>query len=119
MSGGSGLDRAAVALRPARVVGDELRLYTATTFPGDPWGGCDLALRRCRLVGGLARAGEQTGLILDVLDDEGDIIQDYALTRKGLRYLRRTLRFTVDHEPEEIAAAWRAGRLAAREGGEG
>lgn len=83
----------AVALRPVRVMGEEMRLYTATTFPDGPWRGCELTLRRCMAFGYLV---EESDLIIDVLDENGDIIQDYSVSRDGFEYLRRVLQFRVE-----------------------
>lgn len=96
------LDPDAVALRPVRIIRTKgrdavIRHYTATTFPENPWGGCNLYLRRCRLFGGLSDA--DTDLLLDVLNEAEDIIQDYNLTRKGFEYLRKKLGFVVDPDP--------------------
>lgn len=85
------IDASVVALRPVRIVNDTAVHYTATTFPNDPRGGCELALRRCDAFGYLAN--ELGDLWVDLLDDIGDIVQEVPLTRRGFEYLRRTLRF--------------------------
>lgn len=89
------LSPAAHALRPVRMRGDEAVNYSATTFPQDPLGGCRLTLRRLEAFGYLAGApGDHLGnLWVDVLDAEGDILQEWPITRRGFEYLRRTLRF--------------------------
>ena len=84
----------AVALRPVRFLpGEDLRYYTATTFPRDPRAGCDLYYRRCEAFGGVH--GEQAG-ICDVLDERGDVVADFPLTSHGLDYLYRALECRVD-----------------------
>jgi len=88
------LNPAAHALRPVRIVGDAFRFYEATTFPKNPWAGCEMYLRRCNFLGWLKEDGSK--IVLDVLDRNGDIIQDFPLTRDGLRYLRSHLRFKVE-----------------------
>jgi hypothetical protein len=90
------LDERAFALRPVRVLEAQntFRNYEATTFPKGPYSGCGLMLRRLRITGGLSE--QQTNLILDILNEDGDIIQEYHLTRQGFEYLRRTLKFKVD-----------------------
>lgn len=83
----------AVALRPVRMneKAQTFTFYEGTTFPRNPYGGCNLYLRRCHAFGYLeADAGN---LIVDVLNADGDIIQDFPITRKGFEYLRRTLKF--------------------------
>lgn len=86
----------AVALRPVRFMqGDDLRYYTATTFPRNPRAGCDLYYRRCKAFGGVNGGSEQIG-ICDVLDAHGDVVADFPLTRHGLGYLYRALGCVVD-----------------------
>jgi hypothetical protein len=80
-----------------RLVGETLREYEATTFPKHPWQGCELYLRRCDALGYLSDDG--SGILVDVLGKNGDIVQDFPLTRQGLRYLRSQLRFKVRREP--------------------
>lgn len=88
------LHPSAHALRPVRIVGDCLRIYEATTFPRAPRGGCEMYLRRCAAVGYLKEDGAK--ILVDVLDANGDIVQDFPLTRRGLCYLRGQLRFKVE-----------------------
>ena len=90
------LDPRAVALRPVRALKNGFRYYEATTFPQNPWRGCEMYLRRCKAFGFLKDDG--SGIVLDVLDENGDIIQDFPLTREGLRYLRRQFRFKVERD---------------------
>jgi len=86
----------AVALRPVRFMrGDEIRNYTATTFPNDPRGGCDIYYRRCKVFGGIASDNDEAG-ICDVLDERGNIVADFPLNRRGLKYLCTTLRCLVE-----------------------
>lgn len=91
------LHHEAYALRPVRRVGEFLRVYEATTFPKDPWAGCELYLRRCEATGYLKDDG--AGILVDVLTKDHDIVQDYPLSRRGLNYLRRQLKFRVLGEP--------------------
>jgi hypothetical protein len=86
----------AVALRPVRMdkKRDTFILYEGTTFPRNPWAGCELYLRRCRAFGFLV--SDERDLLIDVLDADGDIIQDYPISRQGFEYLRRTLKFKRD-----------------------
>lgn len=83
------------ALRPVRVVKNVPVHYSATTFPNNPRAGCELILRRMGCFGHLAGvAGDKLNdLWVDVLDAQGDILQEWPITRKGIEYLRRTLRF--------------------------
>lgn len=73
------LDRRAHALTVFRVVGKDGREYTATTFPRDPWQGCERFIRTARAVGWLGEARSDSYGILDVLDENGDIVQDFGI----------------------------------------
>lgn len=93
------------ALGAARIVApDELRIYTATTFPNDPWSGCNHMLRMLRATGGLARTEEDDYAVLDVFNADGDIVQDFALTRDGFRFAYRKLDWRVVDVEAELAA---------------
>lgn len=54
------------------------RCYTATTFPKNPWQGCERFVRMCRKVGWIKDSPEPYAM-LDVLDENGDIVQDYPI----------------------------------------
>jgi len=90
------LDPRAHALRPVRAIPGKncFRHYEATTFPNKPFAGCELWLRRCQAVGFLKK--DAGNLVIDVLDENGDILQDFPLTRQGLKYLRSKLKFKVE-----------------------
>lgn len=79
------------ALRPARIVRDELRHFTGTTFPSDPYEGCARTLRLLELVNGIADG--TAAQWIDVLAENGDILHEVPVTTKGFDYLRRTLKF--------------------------
>ena len=87
-------DKCACALRPTRLINDEIRLYTATTFPQNPQAGCDMWLRR--LSGQIV---EQSDFVLDVLNADGDIVQEICITKAGFEYLRRSLHFRRELTP--------------------
>lgn len=88
------LAKAAHALRPVRVIKGEAVHYTATTFPENPKAGCERTLRIANVTGELGRVGEPLGdLWLDVLDENGDIIQEWPVGPKCFEHLRRKLRF--------------------------
>jgi len=95
------LDKNAFALRPARMLvkKNEFRHYEATTFPANPFNGCSMYLRRC--FGDLKE--DDSNLSIDVLDENGDIIQEYPITRKGFNYLRMVLKFKVECTPSNNA----------------
>jgi hypothetical protein len=89
--GSASLAADAHALRPVRMMGGELRHFTAASFPGGERAGCGLALRRCEAFGYLAAQSQDCWV--DVLDSNGDILQEVLVTRRGFEYLRRTLKF--------------------------
>lgn len=88
------LNKNAIALRPVRIVGDEFRFYEAVTFPENPWQGCELYLRRCGAFGHLVSTNDAYAVV-DVLDVNSDIVQDFGVTRGGFNYLREKLKFRV------------------------
>ncbi len=96
------LNPRAFALRPVRVVekNNEFRFYTAITFPRAPWNGCELYLRRCKAFGYLKE--DRADLVIDVLDKNGDIIQDFPITRDGFEYLREKLKFVVEERIDNM-----------------
>jgi hypothetical protein len=57
------LQAKAHALRPARIVRDELRHFTGTTFPGDPYEGCARTLRLLQLVTASQTVTPHSGLM--------------------------------------------------------
>jgi len=87
----------AYALRPVRALKDGFRYYEATTFPENPWQGCEVYLRRLAFLGHL-REDEEEGqeIVIDVLNANGDIIQDFPVSKQGFNLLRRWLKFKVD-----------------------
>jgi hypothetical protein len=89
------LPRTAHALRPMRIgrQGDAIH-YEATTFPSDPYQGCELQVRRMECFGMLTRREQgplQGSWFLDVLDAEGDILDTLEVNAQGVKYMRRTL----------------------------
>lgn len=89
------ISKDAHALRPMRIGRDEIPIhYEATTFPKDPYVGCELLIRRMEVFGMLARRdGRLKGAwFLDVLDSDGDILDTLEVNGAGVKYMRRTLR---------------------------
>ena len=92
----AGVPKAAHALRPMRIDRDENPVhYTATTFPQNPYSGCEVTIRRMECFGYLTRReGSLQGTwFLDVLDADGDILDTLEVNKRGVEYLRRVLRF--------------------------
>jgi hypothetical protein len=83
----------AYALRLCRTLKDRFRLYDPVTFPADPCAGCRTYLRRCQALGYMA---PDSPFVVDVLDENGDIVQDYRLTREGFNWLKRVLNTKVE-----------------------
>jgi hypothetical protein len=87
----------AFALRPVRFLPDnELRYYSGVTFPRNPKGACDMYYRRCRVFGGIAPCRQDEVGLCDVLDEHGDVIDNFPLNAKGLKYLIKFLKCRVD-----------------------
>lgn len=93
-------DPRAVALTAFRALPDGGgRQYTATTFPQDPWQGCERMIRMAAAVGFVTESAPGAYAVLDVLDVDGDIIQDYGIPdARAFRWLKRKLRWVVDKE---------------------
>ena len=83
----------AYALRLCRTLKDRFRLYDPVTFPKDPHAGCDTYLRRCKAFGYVI---DDSPFVVDILDENNDIVQDYCLTRKGFNWLKRVLDTRVE-----------------------
>ncbi len=88
--------KAAHALRPMRIGRDEVAIhYTATSFV-DPYRGCEITLRRmesCGLLEPRTDGPLRGSRFVDVLDEDGDILDTIGVTRHGFEYLRSKLRF--------------------------
>ncbi len=95
------VDSRAVALSAIRgLPGGGLRQYTATTFPANPWQGCEHMLRMARACGFVTRSHAapcDCYAVLDVLDEDGEIVQDYCITTaRAFRWFRRKLDWRVE-----------------------
>lgn len=85
------------ALRPVRFMpDDQLKYYTGVTFPNGAKNGCDIYRRRCDIAGGIPKSEDQATGICDILNKEGDIVADFWLNDKGLRFLYQKLNLRVD-----------------------
>ena len=109
MSGETGLDPAAHALSVFRMLpSGEGRAYTAVTFPQDPWRGCERFVRTCLALGWVRHAGWERDPygVLDVLDEDGDIVQDYAIpSAKAFQRIKCKLDLRVEStDGEEVPA---------------
>jgi len=90
------VDPKAFALRAVRVDIKNNRFinYEGTTFPKNPQSGWSLMVRRMAAFGFIVK---ESDFVLDVLDEEGDIIQDFSISREGFEYLRSKLKFRREH----------------------
>jgi len=90
------LDTSAIAIQLARVSGEKLILHEPMTFPDNPFQGTDQLFRQCKAIGGIAQM--DTAYVLDVLNQDGEIIQDFSLTRIGFRFICRRLKCRMWNE---------------------
>lgn len=107
----SSLSKTARALRPMRIDRQENPIhYEATTFPNDPYAGCELLVRRMECFGMLTKrdGALQGSWFLDVLDEEGDILDTLEVVGNGVKYMRRTLYFKRENLPSPVAKAIKA-----------
>jgi len=93
----SPVDPRAFALRPVRVdiKNDRFINYEGTTFPKNPQSGCSLMVRRLAAFGYIVKDSD---FVLDVLDEDGDIVQDFSISRQGFEYLRSKLKFRRERD---------------------
>lgn len=79
------------------------RQYTATTFPSNPWQGCEHFIRT-GLKLGLLKApatSDDPYAVLDVLDEEGTIVQDFSVpSSRAFKWVKRKLALRVESEDE-------------------
>lgn len=80
------------------LAGERGRCYSAATFPREPHKGCAWFVNMAHCVGWLRPTvvGEDCYAVLDVLSEEGDVIQDYAV-RDALAFqqIKRRLKLVV------------------------
>jgi len=80
----------------------EPRAYSATTFPRDPYQGCERMVRMARAFGYLVAPHADCYGVLDVLNADGDIVQDYAVTSAAaFAWLKKKLRIVVESIEDE------------------
>lgn len=77
------------------------RQYTGAYTPDDPWSGCEHWIRTLRKLGLIAKTEEDEYAQLDVLAENGDIVQDFPLTKKGFQYTYRKLHLRVERVPSD------------------
>jgi hypothetical protein len=73
------------------------RAYTAVTFPQDPWQGCERTIRMGKAVGWVKDPTDDAYGVLDVLNEDGDIVQDFSVpTARAFQCLKRRLDLRVE-----------------------
>lgn len=90
-----------VALTACRELpGGRDRQYTATTFPADPWQGCEHFVRMCGAIGYASDSGPgHAYALLDAIDEHGDILFTWDVpTAKAFRFIYRKLHLRVEGE---------------------
>lgn len=100
MSGAPALQPAAVALSAIRPLpSGSFHQYTAATFPQNPWQGCEHMIRMARACGFVTTCSGVCDCyaVLDVLDDDGDVIQDFCITTpRAFRWFYRKLHWRIE-----------------------
>lgn len=71
--------------------------YEAVTWPENPRGICDMYLRRAAICGKIGE-GVDSPYTVDILDKDGDIIEELPIERKAARYLVEKLRLRVERD---------------------
>jgi len=76
------------------------RQYTATTFPQNPWAGCERFVRTCWFVGFVRDCtDEKAYALLDAINEDGDVVETWDVTSaRAFRYIYRKLNLRVEHE---------------------
>ena len=91
----------AVALTAFRELPDgRARQYTATTFPANPWQGCERFVRMCAAVGYVRDCTrEHAYAVLDAINEDGDILATWdVMSDRGFRFIYRKLHLRVEDE---------------------
>ena len=90
------LNSDAAGIRPCRIMkNDELRLYTTLVFK-EKVVGVERTLRILNSFGwlvGTPKSPLESDFWLDIMDKNGDHIQEWQITKDGFEYLRKKLGF--------------------------
>lgn len=66
--------------------------YSATTFPRDPFQGCERFIRMARAVGWIGEEYADCYGVLDVLDANADIVADFSIpTARAFQAIKKKL----------------------------
>jgi len=90
-----------VALTALRELPDgRARQYTATTFPQNPWQGCERFVRMCSSVGYVRDCTpEHAYAVLDALSEDGEILATWdIMSAQAFQFIYRKLNLRVEDE---------------------
>ncbi len=87
-------DAHALRLVYANFKKNKITEYEAITFLRGPRDGIDVNLRRARICGSLQVPDSPYGI--DILNENGDIVQDFQVAKGAFDYLRRTFKLKAN-----------------------
>jgi hypothetical protein len=92
------VDKDAHALTAFRVLPDGRgRQYTATTFPRNPYQGCERTIRMASKCGFVTAPSRDCYALLDVIDAEGEYLEGFGIpTAQAFRWFKRVLHWQVE-----------------------
>ena len=80
-----------------RFVKDDFRAYTSMgSNKDDPLPALKCIFNRCQVFSGFSENKEDAKGIIDILNEDGDCVESYYLTEKGLRYFIKTFKLRVE-----------------------
>ena len=88
------LHKDAFAMRPSRIVGNELRHYQSWTWDKKPFNMIRMWLNRMRIY----HEPPRPDIMIDILNENNDIIQEVTLSKKQFEYLRGKMKFKLDNQ---------------------
>lgn len=95
------------ALRLFRILPNgEPRTYSATTFPTNPYQGCERMIRMARAVGWIGGNPEDSYGLIEAIDDEWSILGDWPIPdANSFAALKKKLGIVVVPTPDEASCA--------------
>lgn len=78
----------------------DARQYTATTFPQNPWQGCERFVRMCAAVGYVQDSTpEHAYAVLDAINEDGEILFTWdVMSTQAFQFIYRKLHLRVEDE---------------------
>lgn len=94
------------ALRLFRVLpSGEPRCYSATTFPADPYRGCERSVRTFRFTGQLGGDPALSYGLLEAIDVDCSILADWPIPNaRAFAYIKKRLQIVVVPTPDQEGA---------------